>query len=220
MILLGRFIREVNQYGGRPVAMDGMEQIIKASVDDTREVCSAPRQQTAGNLRETLITLYDMTRGHAPGADIPAISLRSYAFHMSALHRMDLMMSSMIPENGQWNCYLKYRRCYAADQSAASVKEPTTRQWGAVIDKCKDAGTPQLTFTGGEPTMRDDLMELVEYFRWFAARLNTNGYRLAKILCGQPREASPDSVRVTLYSLDPAIHNSLVGASLPHTSDG
>ncbi|MBS5063411.1 MAG: radical SAM protein [Hungatella hathewayi] len=219
-ILLGCFIREVNQYEGRPMTMDDMEQVMKTAVDDTRKVYSAPRQQIADDLREMLTMFYDVARGHAPDADIPAMSLRSYAAHMSAPHRMDLMISSMVSENGQWNCCLKCRHCYAAGQPAASVKELATRQWKTVIDKCKDAGIPQLTFTGGEPTMRDDLVELVEYSRWFVTRLNTNGCRLTKDLCGQLREASLDSVQITLYSFDPAIHNSLVGASLPHTDGG
>ena len=82
----------------------------------------------------------------------------------------------------------------------------------AVIQKCRDAGIPQLTFTGGEPTMRNDLVKLVRAAQWFVTRLNTNGRLLTAPLCRELYDASLDAVQVTLYSADPAVHNALVGA--------
>ena len=69
-----------------------------------------------------------------------------------------------------------------------------------------------MTFTGGEPTLRADLVELVEVAQWFVTRLNTNGRLLTPELCRRLYEASLDSVQVTLYSHDPTVHNALVGA--------
>ncbi len=34
------------------------------------------------------------------------------------------------------------------------VKELNTEEWKKIIDKCRKACIPQLTFTGGEPTIR------------------------------------------------------------------
>jgi len=81
-----------------------------------------------------------------------------------------------------------------------------------LLTKLREANIPQVTFTGGEPTMREDLVELVEAAAWFVTRLNTNGRLLTPQLCHDLYEASLDSVQVTLYSADPAIHNALVGA--------
>lgn len=219
-ILLECFIHEVNQYEGRPMTPEDMETVMSKAAASTRRVYPAPKQQIADDLREMLTLFYDVARGQEPNVDIPAMSLRGYAKHMSAPHRMDLMISSMVSENGQWNCCLKCRHCYAAGQPAASRKELSTGQWKTIIDRCKKAGIPQLTFTGGEPTMRDDLVELIDYSRWFVTRLNTNGCRLTKPLCGALQEASLDSVQITLYSSDPDIHNRLVGAGLLHTDGG
>lgn len=47
--------------------------------------------------------------------------------------------------------------------------------------------------------------------QWFVTRLNTNGQLLTPELCAKLYDASLDSVQVTLYSADPAIHNALVG---------
>lgn len=213
--LLGTFIQEVNRYEGRPMTEADLKQVMDTAVKKTRAVYRAPQKQIADDLQEILSMLYDVAHGHAPSVDSGAISLRSYARHMSAPHRMDLMISSMTSKDGSWNCNLKCRHCYAAGQPSAAKEELTTSQWKLIIDQCRKAGIPQLTFTGGEPTMRDDLAELVEYSRWFVTRLNTNGCRLTKKLCGALREASLDSVQITLYSDSPDIHNRLVGADLP-----
>lgn len=78
-----------------------------------------------------------------------------------------------------------------------------------------------LTFTGGEPTQREDLAELVEYSKWFVTRLNTNGVNLTRELVEKLRAASLDSLQVTLYSFEEEIHNELVGAQgFAHTVKG
>ena len=53
---------------------------------------------------------------------------------------------------------------------------------------------------------------LVQAAAWFVTRLNTNGRMLTSALCRELADASLDSVQVTLYSADEAIHNTLVGA--------
>ena len=80
------------------------------------------------------------------------------------------------------------------------------------MDKCREIGIPQITFTGGEPTMREDLFKLIAYAKWFVTRLNTNGVKLTKGYCKGLKEAELDSVQITFYSQDADIHNQLVGA--------
>lgn len=74
------------------------------------------------------------------------------------------------------------------------------------------AQIPQVTFTGGEPTMREDLCELIKAARWFITRLNTNGVRLTKEYCKALAEAELDNVQITFYSSDRNIHNRLTGS--------
>jgi hypothetical protein len=42
-------------------------------------------------------------------------------------------------------------------------RELNTDEWKAILRKAWDAGIPHITFTGGEPTRRDDLVELIAF---------------------------------------------------------
>jgi organic radical activating enzyme len=42
-------------------------------------------------------------------------------------------------------------------------QELATEDWKIIIDKAWEAGIPHIVFTGGEPTLRDDLIELIEH---------------------------------------------------------
>ena len=42
-------------------------------------------------------------------------------------------------------------------------RELTTEEWGQILDTAWRAGIPHVTFTGGEPTLRDDLPDLIAH---------------------------------------------------------
>ena len=114
--------------------------------------------------------------------DVHFMSIGDYAPLMQAPHRMDLMVSAMTKE-GNWHCNQKCVHCYAAGQPLSDERELSTEDWKKVLDICRRVGIPQVTFTGGEPTMREDLFDLIKYARWFISRLNTNGIRLTPEYC-------------------------------------
>ena len=125
---------------------------------------------------------------------------------------MDLMVSAM-EKDGAWHCNQKCLHCYAAGQPMGQTEELSTEQWKTILQTLRSSNIPQVTFTGGEPTLRDDLVELVRAAEWFVTRLNTKGRRLTPELCAGLYEASLDSVQVTLYSAEGNIHNRLVGVN-------
>lgn len=211
-ILLCCFIEEVNRYAGRPVSDADVEKIMKATCRAVRRVYPL---LSGKQIRSDVYTLMDsfqrIAKGETPTEDVPYMSLGEYAPFMRAPHRMDLMVSAM-EKAGRWNCNLKCVHCYAAGQGCAAEPELSTEEWKRIIDRCRDACIPQLTFTGGEPTLRADLPELVGHAAWFVTRLNTNGVALTPELCEKLRAASLDSLQITFYSDDPEVHNTLVGA--------
>ena len=182
------------------------------AVDETVAVYTrTPREQIRADLDAMLEAFRDIAAGRGTELPVRQMNLGEYAPYMVAPHRMDLMVSSM-QKDGTWQCNQKCLHCYAANQPYGSTAELDTDQWLAVIQKCRAAGIPQLTFTGGEPTMRNDLVKLVRAAQWFVTRLNTNGRLLTTPMCRELYEASLDAVQVTLYSWDAAVHNELVGA--------
>lgn len=151
------------------------------------------------------------TKGEIPEEVFLGMDIEEYSHYMTAPHRMDLILAPM-SINSKRACPLECVCCYADYGEIMDIKEPLgTEEWKKIIDKCKDAGIPMLTFTGGEPLTRPDIVELVRYSSWFVTRLNTSGYTLTKELAEELRSASLDGVQITLYSHNPEIHDGLVG---------
>ena len=213
-VLLSAFIGEVNRFDGNPIGEKEEDEVISNTL---RQACRvyphADRALIKQDLLWMLDVLFAIAQGRSTDAEIERLSVRAYARNMSAPHRMDLMVRAMTDEDGKWQCNQKCLFCYAAGQKYARVRELTTAEWKAAIDKLRDASVPMLTFTGGEPTQRKDIAELIDYSKWFVTRLNTNGVALTEELVASLKAASLDSLQVTLYSSSEEIHNELVGAS-------
>ena len=211
-ILLAAFMDRLEPFAGLEISESDWNAMASGAVADARKVYPlTPRQQLAEDLQVMIESLVAVARGGEPLAEVAPLTLGEYAPEMTAPHRMDLMVSAMT-RDGAWHCNQKCLHCYAAGQPLSDMPELTTAQWKEVLEKLRRANIPQVTFTGGEPTLRADLTELVEAAQWFVTRLNTNGRLLTPELCRKLFDASLDSVQITLYSSDRAVHNALVGA--------
>ena len=105
------------------------------------------------------------------------------------------------------DCALTYRLPAGADVSLAPTKrvdcELTTREWETIMDKAWAAGIPHITFTGGEPTLRDDLPDLIAHGEKIGqvTGLLTDGLKLAdKIFLENLLQTGLDHL---LFILDP-----------------
>ena len=213
-IMLNELIKEINKFHGKEVNEDAVRRIINAALANVKRVFpTTSKNKMRKDIKTIIDSLIAVAYGKEPPTKIGYIPLGEYAPMMKAPHRMDIMVSAMT-KDGKWHCNQKCLHCYAAGQCEAEVNELTTEEWKKAIDKLKEIGIPQLTFTGGEPTMREDLIELIDHAQWFVTRLNTNGIRLTKELCEKLYNASLDAVQITFYSNDEGIHNSLVGAPM------
>jgi len=111
-----------------------------------------------------------------------------------------------------FNCQNDCVHCYAGGPK--QTKELTTNQWKQVIDKLHQIGVFILTFTGGEPTLKEDLPELLAYAqqKGLVTGLITNGRKLANKSYVEKLERSGlDFVQITLESHKPKIHNQITG---------
>ena len=89
----------------------------------------------------------------------------------------------------------------------------TTSEWLKIIDQLWSLGIPHIVFTGGEPTLRDDLPELIRHAEQNGqiTGINTNGRKLADLKYVEDLlNAGLDHVQITLESHVPEIHDRMV----------
>jgi MoaA/NifB/PqqE/SkfB family radical SAM enzyme len=206
-------MKEVNKFDGKPIDEEEENRILEGTIRRMRKIYpSVPKTDLQEDLEDLLEVLFAVAKGNDPQVQIEKMSIRAYRDNMTAPHRMDLMVSAMTDSCGKWQCNQKCIFCYAAGQEMGKSKELTTQQWKQAIDRLEKARVPMVTFTGGEPTQRADIAELVGYAKRMVTRLNTNGVKLTKELVAQLKEAGLDSLQVTLYSHNEEVHNALVGS--------
>jgi radical SAM protein with 4Fe4S-binding SPASM domain len=129
-----------------------------------------------------------------------------FSYQYSAPLRMDMALT--------FRCQNDCVHCYAGGPH--ETPELTTQQWKKVIDRLSDIGVFILTLTGGEPTLRQDLPELLLYAqnKGIVTGLITNGRNLKdKAYVDALEKAGLDFVQVTLGSHKPKIHDLMTAAS-------
>ncbi len=129
-----------------------------------------------------------------------------FSYEYSAPLRMDMALT--------FRCQNNCIHCYAGGPH--ETPELTTQQWRQVIDRLSDIGIFILTFTGGEPTLREDLPELLLYAqnKGMVTGLISNGRRLKdKAYVETLEKAGLDFVQVTLESHKAEVHDLMTASS-------
>ena len=144
--------------------------------------------------------------GLCPVHDLNLETLPPFSARPSAPYRMDLALT--------YRCNNDCAHCYNA--RPRHYPELTTAQWKAALDRLWEVGIPHIVFTGGEPTLRPDLAELIAHAEHNGqiTGLNTNGRKLKDPAYLQSLvDAGLDHVQITFESHLPAIHDAMVRAS-------
>ena len=106
-----------------------------------------------------------------------------------------------------WNltrrCNLHCLHCYA-EARERTEGELDTAQGKALLDDLASYGVPVVLFSGGEPTLREDLLELVAYAteRGIKAVISTNGTLITRELASSLKKAGASYVGVSLDGLE------------------
>jgi 12,18-didecarboxysiroheme deacetylase len=107
-----------------------------------------------------------------------------------------------------WNmtraCNLKCVHCYARASEASHEKELTTEEARGMIDDLAEFGVPVLLFSGGEPLVRGDLVELARYAvnRGMRAVISTNGTLITGDRARELKDVGLSYVGVSLDGLE------------------
>ena len=128
-----------------------------------------------------------------------------FTYQYSAPLRMDIAIT--------FKCQNDCVHCYTGGPHETA--ELDTAQWKKVIAQLSQIGVFILTFTGGEPTLREDLSELLHYAqdKGMVTGLITNGRKLKdKVNVKALEEAGLDFVQITLESHKPKVHDLMTSA--------
>ncbi len=115
-------------------------------------------------------------------------------------------------------CNNNCAHCYN-EPGRRSMPALDTDGWRGVLDRLWEIGVPYVIFTGGEPTLREDLPELVAHAEGLGmiCGLNSNGRRLSDpALVDALLGAGLDHVQITLESHRPQVHDRVVRARAWH----
>jgi len=165
-----------------------------------------PREQALIDYAQFLPQLDELTApdGACPIHDLELEVLAPFSQIPSAPYRMDLALT--------YRCNNNCPHCYNA--RPRSFPELGTNEWKLILDQLWDTGIPHIVFTGGEPTLRQDLPELIAHAEKLGqiTGINTNGRQLKDPALVQSLvDAGLDHVQITLESHDPKIHDRMVG---------
>lgn len=117
-----------------------------------------------------------------------------------------------------YKCNLKCKFCYAGcnctTNPSGSAEEMSENECKAVIKSIySDAKVPSISFTGGEPTLKPQLLlECVRYAKRLGMRVNliSNGTKIDQALVKSLSKAGLDSAQISIEGVTTATHDMLV----------
>lgn len=164
----------------------------------------------------------DYTHTNHPGLAPQAAEERSY--HDRRMVHADF---NQAPFTIAWEvtraCAFACKHCRADAQHKPDSRELTTQEGFRLIDRLSEFGSPILIFTGGDPMMRRDLFELIDYASQKGLRCSLTPTATALPTVERLQKAREAGVRRIALSLDaptPKAHDDFrqVGGSWERTT--
>ncbi|UCF60033.1 MAG: radical SAM protein [Anaerolineaceae bacterium] len=160
--------------------------------------------QDQRELREQILTLATI-----PDVD-PVVFLgmdraEPFGEHPSAPYRLDLALTYRCDAEGELDPLARKR----------VDRELSGEEWKKILSTAWEVGIPHVTFTGGEPTLREDLRDLIEHAeaQGQVTGLLTDGRRLSDAdYLETLSQAGLDHILITLVEGDPSSRKGLENA--------
>ncbi len=154
--------------------------------------------------------------GACPIHELGLETIMPFSARPTAPYRLDLALT--------YRCNNDCAHCYNVSHpslisspppsgEAGARGELSTSEWKRVMDKAWDLGIPHIIFTGGEPTLCENLPELIAHAEHNGqiTGLNTNARRLSDTqYVDKLVQAGLDHVQITLESSDADVHDQMV----------
>ena len=117
-----------------------------------------------------------------------------------------------------YRCNERCEHCYLEHDDRG---EMTSAEIKPVLQQLADAGVFFLTISGGEPLVRQDCFEIIEYARalHFNVKLKTNALLIREKEAKRLRALGVEQIQISVYSHRPEVHDGItkVRNSLPRT---
>ena len=110
-----------------------------------------------------------------------------------------------------YRCNFSCIHCYAIQKH--DRKDLNTSDFHNIIDQLADMGSLTMTFSGGEPLIRDDFFEIAQYARdkRFAIRIFSNGSLIDQEKALFIKELKPLSIDISLYGASKETYEIITG---------
>jgi radical SAM protein with 4Fe4S-binding SPASM domain len=120
-----------------------------------------------------------------------------------------------------YRCNERCEHCYLSHED---LGEMTTEEIRGLLQQLAEAGVFFLTLSGGEPLVRDDCFEIIEFARslLFNVKLKTNAILIKEQEARRLRKLGVEQVQISVYSHRPDAHDRItkVRGSLERTLAG
>jgi MoaA/NifB/PqqE/SkfB family radical SAM enzyme len=166
-------------------------------------VSRAQAEDDYRRLREHILTLAT-TVDLDPVTYLDMERVEPFSAETSAPYRVDLALTYRLDEAGTLDPEARKR----------VDRELTTEEWQQALSQLWEVGVPHVCFTGGEPTLREDLVALVRHAEELGqvTGLLTDGRRLREqAYLDTLLLAGLDHLQITLASHQPEVHDAIVG---------
>lgn len=185
--------------------------LIQGAGDDEAARAMAHRYRVGrAQAREDYVRLRDHILTLATTTDLCPVTyldmerVEPFSAETSAPYRVDAALTYRVDEAGTLDPEARRR----------VDRELTTEEWQQALRSLWEAGVPHVCFTGGEPTLRKDLVSLVRYAEELGqvTGLLTDGRRLRdQEYLDELLLAGLDHLQITLASHRAELHDEIVG---------
>jgi MoaA/NifB/PqqE/SkfB family radical SAM enzyme len=112
-----------------------------------------------------------------------------------------------------YDCQARCHKCYAKDLFSPEREPLSIPQIRTIIDEAMPLGLIHVNLTGGEPTLRSDILDIIRvcHPRQIMVSLVTNALTLSKENIRALKKAGLNTIQISLDSADNATHDELRG---------
>ncbi len=179
--------KALRKYTGEKIEVDWLTfQIAKKAIEKGAESLGISKEKIKNSLKAPIIRrgLVNILEGIAYwGVKRPQITAAPF----------------LIVWDVTYACNLKCKHCYASAGKKAP-DELTTKEAKEAIDLFRKIGVVAIAFSGGEPLVRKDIFELIEYAkkRDFYVSMASNGTLITKKIAQKLKEVGLDYIEISL----------------------